>query len=235
MKLNQQGGTFMRTLLLSCALLGSVLCAQEPSRPRLKALFIYDTSSKEIKKASMADVQRVRKIYGTYTKGAGASFKTLTTTREKLTNRVIKSWIKTLHPSTEESVIVYYAGNGQTILSSQWPQIGMKNGKALRMKDLLQRLAKKKIVQGMVLFDCYSQALTYKNGGSKKGINKKTLAKLKFAPLMKKYSIGKSTILMGTSGTNVAQTYYSTQPKPTGGIFTSMFLFNFLKNANRSL
>ena len=215
----------MRILMVCCLLVQGVLLAQAHP-PRIKALLVYDTSSPLISKATTADAKRVAKAFRLMVGDTGGAFHSKTIKASKFTKKTFQSWLKTLHASSTEGALFYYAGIGTNVSTQAWPLIKIGK-KKISEQEVAKKIGARGVALNMVLFDCYSRAITSYDVINPNTVTNQDIVRFGGGFLFKDERRKKARLLMGTSGMNVSTTLCSTSTKPIGGLFTTLLLRGF--------
>ena len=213
----------MRLLIVLCILTQTALWSTEKA-PCMRALIVYDTSTPEIKKASKADVKRVKASFRLLAQQAGFSFEPTTLNGSRLTEKSFQRWLKTIRSSSVDGALLYYSGSGTNGPKHQGPQIRFGAEKTLSQEKALKRISAQKPGTTMVLFDCYARAIKPQDRLNLKRATVKDISKFGGKPPYSLKKQGKRKLIKGASGTDVTKTLCSVHSKPIGGVFTTLFL-----------
>ena len=218
----------MRFTILYGLLIQMVLFSHENGHS-LRALIVFDTSTPDIQVASVADAARIKEALKFAAGQAKLTFRPTILNASNLTQRTFQKWLKGIHPKSGDVAFFYYAGRGSNRPHQKWPYIRLGAEKQISEKTITRRIASYKPDLAVVIFDCYNKLLTSQEGVDFSRVQKVDISRYGSMPgfrnLFRKYK----GWMMWSSGQNVQNAYYLSQPQPVGGFFTSNFLKGFFR------
>lgn len=209
-----------------CILAQGLLTAKEHCRT-IYALIACDTITKEIRPASLADIDRMTTSLKNIASQTGLKLKLTLLSGNRLSCKSILEWVDILPQSSSDIVLFYYSGHGLRFekCHGPWPSILLNNGKdecqAVDGESIEKVIQKKDPRLGIVFFDCCNNVVSMKSPLAESLIIPKSPA----LPGLKALFLDSEGMITACAAAKGEVALSIVRSNPTGGIFTSGLLY----------
>lgn len=219
----------MRIIIILLLLCVQPFLAARATKRQFKVLIAADTTTKNIRRGSVADLDRMKQSLRSIAAQTGLRLRLTVLQRDRLTSERINAWVQSL--SSSDISFCYYTGHGVRVAPSvdPWPCLALPVNnegltKAIPGSALLLAIKKRHPRLAIVFLDCCNRPVITK-AISKTDFNKELIIKKKPAlPGLKTLFLKSKGLIASCAATKGEAALTVVKGTPLGGGFTTGFL-----------